>query len=185
MMVPAPSPAGRPIPPAAPTGPDAPAGRDRSPVAALFAVYQFGWRDRAKAAWIAAASAGPTSGSADRAPPAESHLMPVRTPLRRLHFPRPAGGLAAVPFHALMGWGFGDPDAVVARADVVLAVDVMTRRELLVYGQTALFPVEFAGRAADLSVLAVELDHDSSEVDTLAALVELVKGDHDLPWEIE
>lgn len=108
--------------------------------------------------------------------------MPVRSPLRRLHFPRLAGELDAVPFYALMGWGFGDPDGVVARAQVVLAVDVMSRRELLVYGQAALFPVEFAGQAA---VLAVELDHDTSEVDALAALVELVKGDHDLPWEIE
>jgi len=111
-------------------------------------------------------------------------LPSVRSPLRRLRFPRPAGGLDAVPFYALMGWGFGDPDALVGRADLVLAVDVMTRAELLVYGQAALFPVEFAGRAADLAVLAVEVDHDTDEVDALAALVEFVKGDHDLPWEI-
>ena len=113
--------------------------------------------------------------------------MPVpipRSPLRRLHFPRPAGGLHPVPFHALMGWAFGDPDALVGRAQLVLAVDVMTRQELLVYGQAAMFPVEFAGAAADLAVLAVELDLDTPEVDALAALVELVKGDHDLPWEI-
>lgn len=111
--------------------------------------------------------------------------MPVRTPLRRLHFPRPAGGLDAVPFHALMGWGFGDPDDLVGRADLVLAVDVMTGRELLVYGQAALFPVEFGGQTADLAVLAVELDHDTPEVEALATLVELVKGDHDLAWEID
>ena len=111
-------------------------------------------------------------------------VPPVRSPLRRLHFPRPAGGLETVPFHALMGWGFGNPDALVGRADLVLAVDVMSRRELLVYGQAALFPVEFGGLATDLAVLAVELDHDTPEVDALAALVELVKGDHDLPWEI-
>ena len=110
--------------------------------------------------------------------------MAVPTPVRRLHFPRPTGGLDPVPFHALMGWGFGDPDALVGRADVVVAVDVMTREELLVYGQAALFPVEFAGRTADLAVLAVELDLDTPEVDALAALVELVRGDHDLPWEI-
>jgi hypothetical protein len=83
-----------------------------------------------------------------------------------------------------MGWGFGDPDVLVERADLVLAVDVMSRAEVLVYGQAALFPVEFAGKAADLAVLAVELDLDTGEVDALAALVELVKGDHDLPWEI-
>jgi hypothetical protein len=112
------------------------------------------------------------------------HIPSRPCPVRRLHFPRPAGGLEAVPFHALMGWGFGNPDALVGRADLVLAVDVMTRRELLVYGQAALFPVEFAGGAAHLAVLAVELDLDTPEVDALAALVELVKGDHDLPWEI-
>ena len=111
-------------------------------------------------------------------------VPPAASPLRRLHFPRAAGGLNAVPFHALMDWGFGNPDALVARADLVLAVDVMTRQELLVFGQTALFPVEFGGLTADLAVLAVELDLDTPEVDTLAALVELVKGDHDLPWEI-
>ena len=110
--------------------------------------------------------------------------VPVRSPLRRLRFPRPPGGLATVPFHALMGWGFGDPDALVRRADLVLAVDVMSGRELLVYGQAALFPVEFGGLPAVLAVLAVELDHDTAEVDALAALVELARGDHDLPWEI-
>jgi hypothetical protein len=107
-----------------------------------------------------------------------------RGPLRRLHFPRPAGALDAVPFFALMGWAFGDPDELVDHAEVVLAVDVMTRRELVVYGEVALFPVELAGQVADLVVLAVELDLDTPEVEALAALVELVKGDHDLPWEI-
>lgn len=111
-------------------------------------------------------------------------VPPAPSPLRRLRFPRPAGGLEPVPFHAFMGWGFGNPDAVVGRADVVVAVDVMTRRELLVFGQVALFPVEFGGRAADLAVLAIELDDDTAEVAALAALVELVKGDHDLPRDI-
>ena len=32
--------------------------------------------------------------------------------------------------------------------------------------------------------LAVELDLDSDEMDALAMLVEFVKGDHDLPWEV-
>jgi hypothetical protein len=33
-------------------------------------------------------------------------------------------------------------------------------------------------------VLAVEPDVDTSELDALAALIELVKGGHDLLWEI-
>jgi hypothetical protein len=110
---------------------------------------------------------------------------PIRpAPLRRLRFPRSPGRLDAVPFFALMGWAFGNPDGLVERAEVVLAVDGKTRREMLVYGEVALFPVELAGLSADLVVLAVELDLGTAEVDTLAALVELVKGDHDLPWDI-
>jgi hypothetical protein len=83
-----------------------------------------------------------------------------------------------------MGWGFGDPDTRVGRARLVPAVDAMTRDELLVYGQADLFPVKFGGRAADRAVLAVELDVDTSELGALAALIELVKGGHDLLWEI-
>ena len=110
---------------------------------------------------------------------------PIRpAPLRRLHFPRSPGRLEAVPFFALMGWAFGNPDGLVERAEVVLAVDAKTRQEVIVYGEVALFPVELAGLSAHLVVLAVDLDLATSEVDTLAALVELVKGDHDLPWEI-
>ena len=112
-------------------------------------------------------------------------MTPTRPPvLQRLWFPRPDADLGGVPFHGLMGWGFGSPDRLVAVADLVVAVDVMTRESLLVYGEVALFPVEFGGRSAAFRVLAVELDFDTAEVDTLAALVELVKGDHDLPWEI-
>ena len=40
-------------------------------------------------------------------------IPPAASPLRRLHFPRQAGRLHAVPFHALMGWGFGNPDSLV------------------------------------------------------------------------
>lgn len=112
--------------------------------------------------------------------------VPIRpVVLQEVPYPRPAGDLRGVPFHALMGWGLGDPDALVRRADLVVAVDVMTRSELLVYGEVALFPVEFGGRAATFRVLAVELDLDTAEPDALAALVQAVKGEHDLPWEID
>ena len=112
-------------------------------------------------------------------------MSPTRSPiLQRLWFPHPVRDLRGVPFHGLMGWGLGNPERLVAAADLVVAIDVMTRQSLLVYGEVALFPVEFAGRSAAFRVLAVDLDFDSAEVDTLAALVELVKGDHDLPWEI-
>jgi len=105
--------------------------------------------------------------------------------LQRLRYPRVSAGLRGVPFHGLFGWGFGNPERLVAVADLVVAVDVMTHDELLVYGEVALFPVEFARRSFIFRVLAVELDFDTAEVEALAALVELVKGEHDLPWEID
>lgn len=105
--------------------------------------------------------------------------------LQHLRFPRPSRGLLGVPFHGLFGWGFGDPERLVSAAELVVAVDVMSRDQMLVYGEVAMFPIEFGGLSAIYIVLAVELDFDSEEIDALAALVEVVKGDHDLPWEIE
>ena len=110
--------------------------------------------------------------------------LPARV-LQRLRFPRMGRNFRGVPFHGLMGWGFGNPAGLVAAADLVVAVDVMTRRQLVVYGEVALFPTEFGGRSATFLVLAVEVDFDTEEVDALAALVESVRGDHDLPWEID
>jgi hypothetical protein len=104
--------------------------------------------------------------------------------LQRVSYPRSSTSLQGVPFHALLGWQLGDPEQLIGVADLVIAVDVMTREEILVFGQAALFPVEFGGVTASLMVLAVELDLDSDEVDALATLVEFVKGDHDLPWEV-
>ncbi len=104
--------------------------------------------------------------------------------LQSVAYPRTSARLRAVAFHNLLGRGFGEPEGVVRAADVVIAVDVMTRAEILVYGEVRLFPIEFGNATAVLRVLAVELDLDSDEVETLAALVEAVKGDHDLPWEV-
>jgi hypothetical protein len=104
--------------------------------------------------------------------------------LQHLVYPRSPGGLRGVAFHGLLGWGLGDPEPLVAAADLVVAVDVMTRAELLVFGEPATFRAEFLGPPVVLVALVVELDLDSDEIDTLATLVELVKGDHDLPWEV-
>jgi hypothetical protein len=104
--------------------------------------------------------------------------------LQHVVYPRSPGGLRGVAFHGLLGWGFGDPEPLVAAADIVVAVDVMTRAELLVFGEPAVFRAEFLGPKVVLLVLVVELDLDSEEIDTLATLVEIVKGDHDLPWEL-
>lgn len=83
-----------------------------------------------------------------------------------------------------MSWGFGNPERLVQAAELVIAIDVMSGKQFLVYGEVKMFPIEFDGRTAVLTVLGVELDFDSEELDALAALVEQVKGEHDLPWEL-
>lgn len=83
-----------------------------------------------------------------------------------------------------MSWGFGNPDRLVRAAELVIAIDVMSGEQFLVYGEVKMFPIEFAGTTAVFTVLVVELDFDTEELDSLAALVEQVKGDHDLPWEL-
>lgn len=110
---------------------------------------------------------------------------PVGGVLQRLLYPRSLEDLRGVAFHGFLGWGFGNPERIVASADLVIAVDVMTKRQILVFGEVAMFPVEFGGISQVFQVLAVELDLDTDEVDTLATLVEFVKGDHDLPWEVD
>lgn len=111
--------------------------------------------------------------------------IPTGGVIQRLRYPRSAWDLRGIPFHGFLGWGFGDPERIVGSADLVIAIDVMTKCQILVFGEVAMFPVEFAGASQLFRVLAVELDLDTDEVDTLATLIEFVKGDHDLPWEVD
>jgi hypothetical protein len=111
--------------------------------------------------------------------------IPIGSVLQPLRYPRSPWNLRGIPFHGFLGWGFGDPERLVESAELVVAVDVMTKRQILVYGEVAMFSVEFGGASQVFQVLAVELDLDTDEVDTLATLVEFVKGDHDLPWEVD
>lgn len=67
---------------------------------------------------------------------------------------------------------------VVASADVVLAQDVMTGRQAVVYGRNVLEAIAASGQADELAVLAVELDMDTDELERLVALVRVIKG-HD------
>jgi len=95
--------------------------------------------------------------------------------------------MTPLPFHALFAEDNINPNEdlarhpadVVASADVVLAQDVMTGRQALVYGRKVLEAIA-AGRQADaLAVLAVELDMDTDELERLVALVRVIKGHDD------
>jgi hypothetical protein len=95
--------------------------------------------------------------------------------------------MQTVPFHALFAADnlnpnahLGrDPSAVVASADVVLAQDVMTGRQSLIYGRKLLEMIVASGKGEEAEFLAVELDLDTDELERLIALVRVIKGHDD------
>ena len=71
------------------------------------------------------------------------------------------------------------PRELVASADVILGVDVISQHEALFFGRRTLEQVAADTQSRKVSVLKVELDMDTDEVERLAALVQVVKGHHD------
>ena len=72
-----------------------------------------------------------------------------------------------------------DPREIVARADVVFAVDVMTGKKALVFGRSVLERIVAGGAAEPAQVLEVELDMKTDELERLVALTRVVKGHDD------
>jgi hypothetical protein len=90
----------------------------------------------------------------------------------------------AIPIAALFGHGTEpnpnvDVREMVDEADVVLALDVMTQGEHLVFGRGVLAELAVSGEERELCVLIISLDQDTDELANLSALVETVKGHHD------
>jgi hypothetical protein len=86
-----------------------------------------------------------------------------------------------VPIEALFGEAPmpslpADPRDDLADADVVVAVDVMSQREVLVYGRETLQGVVDRGAARSLQVMYIGLDLDTDELKRLCDLVRIVKG---------
>jgi thymidine kinase len=71
------------------------------------------------------------------------------------------------------------PRELMASADVILGVDVISQDEALFFGRRTLEQVAAGTESREVSVLKVELDMDTDEVERLAALVQVVKGHHD------
>jgi hypothetical protein len=63
--------------------------------------------------------------------------------------------------------------------DLIFGVDAMSRREFLVYGRDGLQEVVKSGRARQMSVVRIELDQDTTELELLIALVRVMKGKDD------
>lgn len=72
-----------------------------------------------------------------------------------------------------------DPRELMASADVIVGVDVMSGHETLFFGRRTLEQVAAGTESRKVSVLKVEFDMDTDELERLAALVQVVKGHHE------
>jgi hypothetical protein len=72
-----------------------------------------------------------------------------------------------------------DPRGMLDGADLIFGVDTMSHREFLVYGRDSLQEVVKSGRARQMSVVRIELDQDTTELELLIALVRVMKGKDD------
>jgi hypothetical protein len=95
----------------------------------------------------------------------------------------PRGPSGVIPFDALFGEGVETspelpihPHEMLRQADVILGVDVMSRREFLLYGRETLEQIAETGQPETIGIVRVELDQESEELEKIAALWEELKG---------
>jgi hypothetical protein len=72
-----------------------------------------------------------------------------------------------------------DPRSALRAAEVIIGVDVVSGREFLVYGRSALEETTRKGADDELRIVKVELEQRSAELQLLLILVEAFKGHHD------
>jgi hypothetical protein len=99
------------------------------------------------------------------------------------------GGVVTRPIDALVGVDgrlspAGDPLPIVLAADIIIAVDVMTRREEVASGRKVLQGGAPSDEAGTRRVLKVELDAETDELERLAVLITAFKGQHELTGEL-
>jgi hypothetical protein len=81
-----------------------------------------------------------------------------------------------LPIEALAGEFDDDARAALAEADVIIGVDVASRREFTLYGTPSLESTMTLKRPSAMRVVQVLLDCQSGELEELAALVQDIKG---------
>jgi len=88
----------------------------------------------------------------------------------------------ATPIHALLDHR-GEPSRstheLLAKADCIVAVDVMTGAEAVVWGLEWLQEIIDSRQSKEGRVLRIELDSGTGELETLLELVRSVHGRHD------
>ncbi len=70
-------------------------------------------------------------------------------------------------------------EARIAAADVILAYDTDTGRDRLVHGRRVLEEMARSRETPPCTILRVEMDRDTNELEHLAAAIVLVKGECD------
>jgi hypothetical protein len=94
-----------------------------------------------------------------------------------------------IPFHALFdesGTGpnlAADPRPLLDLVDVIIARDVMTEYDTVIFGRERLEEASDQG-GPDPDVLIVALDIETAELPQLLILIEVVKGRHDYIAEV-
>lgn len=88
----------------------------------------------------------------------------------------------AIPINALFAADGSRPNPnldtrqALAAADVILGIDVMSKREFVLYGKKTLEKIARGKVGQSVSVFRIELDEDSDDLERAVALVEVVKG---------
>jgi hypothetical protein len=75
--------------------------------------------------------------------------------------------------------GFGEAHPHLREADAILGVDVVSRKQFIIFGRKALRRLVGGGAVRGARVLRVALRQDTEELGKLLALVAVYKGRHD------
>lgn len=68
---------------------------------------------------------------------------------------------------------------LIEEAQLILGVDVMSRHEFVVFGRALLQRVADENATEEFSLVRIEIDQETEELELLTALVEVVKGFHE------
>jgi hypothetical protein len=65
------------------------------------------------------------------------------------------------------------------QAEVIMAVDLSTGREILVFGKALIEKIVRSGKARTVRMVRIAIDEETEDLERLIALVQAFKGSHD------
>lgn len=89
--------------------------------------------------------------------------------------------MTTIPYHALpvndAAGGTRNPDNPLRHADIILVQDTMRKEPTVIYGRQRLQSIiANGGEGEAVRVLCVEIDMDTTELESLCAMVEVIRG---------